>query len=105
MPSRSPWPPIQTKRKARPPGWGKPGQPRRSDPDVGAISHHRSHGAARTRTRRPAGAPWRRAGVTDLTLLIARVEIRPRALDLRQMRERPLAERLHRLRQPAAEIG
>ena len=83
----------------------EPGQPRRSDPDVGPLAHHRSHGAARTRTRRTAGAPWRRAGVAALTLLVARVEIRPRALDLRQVLERPLAERLHRLRQPAAEIG
>ena len=47
----------------------------------------------------------RRAGVAALSSSLARVEIRPRALDLRQMRERPLAERLHRLRQPAAEIG
>ena len=40
-----------------------------------------------------------------LTLLVARVETRPRALDLRQVLERPFAERLHRLRQPAAEFG
>ena len=44
----------------------KPDQPRRPDPDVGRLAGHRPLGAARTRTRRPAGAPRRRAGVADL---------------------------------------
>ena len=44
----------------------EPGQPRRSDPDVGPLARDRAHGAARARTRRPAGAPRRRAGVADL---------------------------------------
>ena len=43
----------------------EPGQPRRSDPDVGPLARHRAHRAARTRTRRTAGAPRRRAGVAD----------------------------------------
>ena len=43
-----------------------PDQPRRSDPDVGRLARHRAHRAARTRTRRTAGAPRRRAGVAAL---------------------------------------
>jgi hypothetical protein len=35
----------------------------------------------------------------------ARIKIVPRALDLRQMRERPFAERHHWHREPAPEIG
>ncbi len=112
MTSRSISTPVRSERKRIVDLLGaEPGQPRRSDPDVGSLGHHRPHGAARTRTGRPAGAPRRRsAGVegqlAPQLLLVARVESAgSRALDLRQVLERPLAERLHRLRQAAAEIG
>ena len=39
---------------------------RRSDPDGRRLAGRRAHRAARTRTRRTAGAPRRRAGVDDL---------------------------------------
>ena len=44
----------------------EPDRPRRSDPDGGDLARHRPHGAARTRTRRAAGAPRRRTGVAGL---------------------------------------
>ncbi len=44
----------------------EPGQPRRSDPDVGRLARRRAFRAARTRTGRTAGAARRRPGVADL---------------------------------------
>ena len=72
----------------------EPDQPRRPDPDVGRLARHRAHGAARTRTRRTAGAPRRRAGVADLVASLRASNFVARALDLRQVLERPFAERL-----------
>ena len=49
----------------------EPDRRRRPDPAVGDLAHRGAHRAARTRTRRPAGAPRRRAGVTAAERLSA----------------------------------